>query len=392
MLTVEFNGLRLLKRLSAAVYRKRNVGSAAEHMGQSKVLADDGHHMWVGEGGSGSGMPHTPVMVREVLDCLDPQPGQVYVDMTFGAGGHTKAILAAQPDTVVYAIDRDPAAHNMAQNIAKQYGKSIRPVLGRFSELLYLLSSQNVQENTVDGFLFDVGASSMQFDQGGRGFSLSQDGPLDMRMDGERFGNKQPTAADVVNSLGEDDLYGIIKTYGEEKHARKISSAIVDARNKIPITTTKQLAGVVASALAPPGVFFAHDKLNRAVHPATKTFQALRIFVNDELNELYQGLQAARYFLKPGGRAIVITFHSLEDRVAKRYFQGVNMRQHGRMNIQQRKREGDLLKEEGLPEVEMHGPRKEWTVLTGKVMRPHWAEVMENPRARSAKLRAAIKN
>ncbi|KAJ3593442.1 hypothetical protein NHX12_005777, partial [Muraenolepis orangiensis] len=219
--------------------------------------------------------------------------------MTFGSGGHTKEILNTCSDVTVLALDRDPAAFCLAQQLAARYAGRVRPMLGRFSELL---AQVEVKPGSVDAVLLDAGCSSMQMDRPQRGFSLSRDGPLDMRMDGDRYPN-MPCAADVVNALDQQALAAILLAYGEEKHARKISSAIVEARGVCPITRTQQLASVVA------------DKLERPSHVATKTFQALRIFVNDELNELHAGLRAARTLLRPGGRLCALTFHSLEDRL-----------------------------------------------------------------------------
>ncbi|KAI1890174.1 hypothetical protein AGOR_G00170950 [Albula goreensis] len=260
-------------------------------------------------------------MLQEVLRYLDLQPGQVFLDMTFGAGGHTKAIMNVTPDLTVYALDRDPTAFQLSQQLSREHPDQVRPLLGRFSELTALLAQCGVGPASLDGVLLDAGCSSMQFDSPERGFALSKDGPLDMRMDGNRYPDK-PSAADVLNALNQQALASILSTYGEERHAKKIASAIVEARSIYPVLRTQQLASIVAGAFPTPALHARKDLLNRPAHMATKTFQALRIFVNDELQELYSGLQSAQALLKPGGRLCVITFHSLEDRVVKRFLQG----------------------------------------------------------------------
>nr|XP_046205140.1 probable methyltransferase-like protein 15 isoform X2 [Oncorhynchus gorbuscha] len=191
---------------------------------------------------------HTPVMLKEVLRCLDIQPGQVVLDMTFGGGGHTKAILRASPEVTVVALDRDPTAFSLAQQLAKEHSGRVHPLLGRFSELGALLSRLRLQSGSVDAVLLDAGCSSMQMDCPKRGFSLSKDGPLDMRMDADRYPD-MPCAADVVNALDQQALASILTAYGEERHARKIASAMVEARSVYPITRTQQLASVVAGLL-----------------------------------------------------------------------------------------------------------------------------------------------
>lgn len=268
--------------------------------------------------------PHTPVMLKEVLHYLDVQPGQVVLDMTFGGGGHTKAILNMVPKVTVLALDRDPTAISLAKQLAKEHSGRVKPLLGRFSELETLLSDMNINQGSIDAILLDAGCSSMQMDQAERGFAISKDGPLDMRMDGERYPD-MPCAADVVNTLDQQALASILTAYGEERHARKIASAIVEARRVNPITRTQQLASVVAGSFPSAVVYARKDRLHRPAHVATKTFQALRIFVNDELNELHAGLRAAQAALRPGGRLCIITFHSLEDRLVKRFLQGEDL-------------------------------------------------------------------
>ncbi|TNM91021.1 probable methyltransferase-like protein 15 [Takifugu flavidus] len=327
-------------------------------------------------------VPHTPVMLKEVLHYLDIQQGQVVLDMTFGGGGHTKAILSMVPEVQVLALDRDPTAISLAEKLAKETSGRVTPLLGRFSELEVLLSDLKVKPGSVDAVLLDAGCSSMQMDQAERGFSLSKDGPLDMRMDGDRY-PEMPSAADVVDTLDRQALASILTAYGEERHARKIASAIVEARRISPITRTQQLANVVAGSLPAAVVYARKDRLSRRAHIATKTFQALRIFVNDELNELHAGLRAAREALRPGGRLCVITFHSLEDRLVKRFLRG-----HDLSNLDQQHfspREQGLWKERSAPE------NAHWLPLRRKVITPEKDDVKDNPRGRSAKLRAALR-
>ncbi|KAG7468333.1 hypothetical protein MATL_G00141960 [Megalops atlanticus] len=331
---------------------------------------------------------HTPVMLKEVLHCLGLKPGQVFLDMTFGAGGHTKAILSAVPDVRVYALDRDPVAFHMMRQLSEEHKSQVTPLLGRFSELRDLLSQRGVGPGSLDAVLLDAGCSSMQFDCPERGFSLSKDGPLDMRMDGNRYPD-MPNAADVVNALDQQALASILSTYGEERHAKKIASAIVEARSIYPITRTQQLASIVAGAFSASALYARKDLLQRPAHVATKTFQALRIFVNDELNELYAGLQAAETLLKPGGRLCVLTFHSLEDRVAKRFFQGVDQAVRPCHNIREKIRQRRAQELEEKEDEAVAATR--WAYLQNRVMTPLMEEVQDNPRGRSAKLRVACK-
>ncbi|XP_062417717.1 probable methyltransferase-like protein 15 [Pungitius pungitius] len=331
--------------------------------------------------------PHTPVMLKEVLHYLDVQPGQVVLDLTFGGGGHTKAILNMVHDVTVLALDRDPAAISLALQLAKEHSGRVKPLLGRFSELEALLSNMNIQPGSIDAVLLDAGCSSMQMDQAQRGFALSKDGPLDMRMDGERYPD-MPCAADVVNTLDQQALASILTAYGEERHARKIASAIVEARRVNPITQTQQLASVVAGSFPAAVVHARKDRLQRPAHVATKTFQALRIFVNDELNELHAGLRAARSALTPGGRLCVITFHSLEDRLVKRFLQGEDLSNLDQYHFSPRK-QGAGRKD--LAEGKRDVGSVDWLPLRRKVITPERDNVKDNPRGRSAKLRAVLR-
>ncbi|XP_068947450.1 12S rRNA N4-methylcytidine (m4C) methyltransferase isoform X3 [Petaurus breviceps papuanus] len=188
---------------------------------------------------------HIPVMVNEVINCLAPQQGQNILDMTFGSGGHSRAILQKEVDVTLYVLDRDPTAYAIAQQLSELYPKQIRSLLGQFSQAEAMLMKAGVQPGTVDGVLLDLGCSSMQLDTPERGFSFRKDGPLDMRMDGDRYPD-MPTAADVVNALDQQALASILRTYGEEKYAKKIASAIIQARSIYPITRTQQLASIVA--------------------------------------------------------------------------------------------------------------------------------------------------
>jgi len=242
-------------------------------------------------------------MLPEVLAALEPRAGGIYVDGTFGAGGYSRAILDAA-DCRLVAIDRDPSAVARGHELAAECGERFSIVEGRFGDMDALLADRGV--DAVDGVVLDIGVSSMQLDQAARGFSFRHDGPLDMRM-----GGPGQTAADVVNTLDETDLADLIFRYGEERRSRRIARAIVATREGTPFTRTLQLAEAVAGVVrGEPGQ-----------HPATRTFQALRIHVNDELGELSRGLLAAERLLRPAGRLVVVAFHSLEDRIVKRFLE-----------------------------------------------------------------------
>ncbi|XP_038661998.1 probable methyltransferase-like protein 15 [Scyliorhinus canicula] len=320
---------------------------------------------------------------------LKEAAAKIFLDMTFGAGGHTKMILSQAPDISVFALDRDPVAYGIAEQVSQEYHGRFRPLLGRFSELESLLVASGVATDTFDGVLIDAGCSSMQLDVPLRGFALSKDGPLDMRMDGDRYPD-MPTAADVVNALDQQSLASILRIYGEERHAKKIAAAIAQARSIYPITRTQQLASIVAGALPASAMYARKDLLQRPAHVATKTFQALRIFVNDELNELYRGLRTAHKFLKPQGRLVALTFHSLEDRIVKRVFHSVDLSERPNLNARQKIRQGLRRQEEEEPCHSEQG-NLNWSNIQKKVLTPDLQEVQENPRGRSAKLRAALK-
>ncbi|XP_007461750.1 PREDICTED: probable methyltransferase-like protein 15 [Lipotes vexillifer] len=335
---------------------------------------------------------HIPVMVDEVVRCLAPQKRQFFLDMTFGSGGHTRAILQKESDITLYALDRDPTAYAIAEQLSELYPKQIRAILGQFSQAEALLMKAGVQPGSLDGVLLDIGCSSMQLDAPERGFSLRKDGPLDMRMDGCRYPD-MPTAADVVNALDQQALASILRTYGEEKHAKKIASAIVQARSIYPITRTQQLASIVAGAFPPSATYARKDLLQRSTHIATKTFQAFRIFVNNELNELYTGLKTAQKFLRPGGRLVALSFHSLEDRIIKRFLLGISMTQRFNLSARQKVIQKSQLgsDHENTEGVSIGRAPLMWKVMHKKVLTPDDQDVQNNPRGRSAKLRAAIK-
>lgn len=306
-----------------------------------------------------SDSPHISVLLTEVLDALDLRDGATYVDGTFGAGGYTLAMLG-RAACRVYAIDRDPNAAAAGRALPEAQSGRLILLEGRFGDMDLLLAESGV--NRVDGVALDIGVSSMQLDQAERGFSFAKDGPLDMRM--EQAG---PSAADVVNTYDEAELADIIFRYGEDRQSRRIARAIVAARAEKPFERTLELAGVVAKVV---------KKSGDGIHPATRTFQALRIHVNDELGELERGLAAAEKILAPGGRLAVVTFHSLEDRVVKTFL---------------KQRSGDMpAPSRHLPQA-AGGPAPTFTLLGRKAIAPGEAEVARNPRARSAKLRAAIR-
>ncbi|MGQ7793553.1 16S rRNA (cytosine(1402)-N(4))-methyltransferase RsmH [Faunimonas sp. B44] len=305
--------------------------------------------------GAGGPARHLPVLLPEVLDALAVAPNGRYVDGTFGAGGYSLAIL--DRGGTVLAIDRDPSAIAAGARIRETYANRLILVEGRFSDLDAHAAAQGFAP--ADGVVLDIGVSSMQLDQAERGFSFRKDGPLDMRM-----GQDGPSAADVVNSAEWRDLAAIIGKLGEERHAGRVARAIEAARREAPIETTRQLAEIVERAIGRPGP--------QRIHPATRTFQALRIFVNRELEELARGLAAAEAVLREGGRLVVVTFHSLEDRIVKRF-----MQERSRLN--QGSRHGPLVS----------GPEPSFSLLNRKPVEPGEAEIERNPRARSARLRAA---
>jgi len=298
---------------------------------------------------------HIPVLVRPAVELLAARAGGVYVDATFGAGGYSRALLAAA-DVRVIGIDRDPSAIALGADLVQAAGGRLTLVEGRFSEIEAV--AHGFGFDAVDGVVLDLGVSSMQLDEAERGFSFRHDGPLDMRM-----GREGPTAAEVVGAASERDLAAIIAALGEERRARAVARAIVATRRDAPIRSTRALADIVARVV--------HARPD-AIHPATRTFQALRIFVNDELSELLAGLAGAERLLRPGGRLVIVTFHSLEDSIAKSF-----LAERSRPRAPSRHR----------PDVAQPGAT--FQVLTRRPIVPDEAEIRANPRARSAKLRAA---
>jgi 16S rRNA (cytosine1402-N4)-methyltransferase len=301
---------------------------------------------------------HQPVMLAEVLAALAPRDGGIYLDGTFGAGGYTRGLLTAARCKVI-AIDRDPQAVAGGAALLADYPDRLTVVEGRFSDMEPLAARFGI--TVIDGATLDVGVSSMQLDEAQRGFSFAKTGPLDMRMEGVGL-----SAADVVNRAQADELTHIISILGEERKARAIAQAIVKARNEEPILTTEALVRAIERATG-------KQRPQDRIHPATRTFQALRIYVNQELEELALALSAAERLLKPGGRLAVVTFHSLEDRIVKRFFT---------------ERSGKL------PGSSRHVPAREMASAARftPVFKGHReasaAETAQNPRARSAKLRA----
>ncbi|XP_059156468.1 probable methyltransferase-like protein 15 homolog isoform X2 [Physella acuta] len=328
---------------------------------------------------------HIPVLVKEVLSVLEPKDNQVIVDMTFGAGGHARRLLELAPNARYFACDRDPLGYENAVKLSNEY-RQVVPVMCKFSDVASHLQKAGIKPGMVDSFLFDLGVSSMQLDIADRGFSLSRDGPLDMRMGGHT--EDEVTAADVVNTLDCKELSEVLKKYGEERKCREIAHAIVEARFAGgKLTRTTQLAQVVQNVFH-SGVQRL-DKLARPAHVATKTFQALRIFVNDELNQLHNGLELAGHFLRVGGHCAVISFHSLEDRIVKRHFHDVDLDERGNRSIHDHFRNAELSLDMGL--VQQECLSKPWQPISRKVLEASDSECQRNPRARSAKLRAAIK-
>jgi 16S rRNA (cytosine1402-N4)-methyltransferase len=298
-------------------------------------------------------IPHVPVLLSSILRAVVPVSG-VWIDGTFGAGGYTRGLLEAGAERVI-AVDRDPLAFDMAKGWAARYGTRLVLQRGVFSQM-------DSYAEAVDGVVLDLGVSSMQLDRAERGFSFMKDGPLDMRMSQDG-----PSAADLVNGASAEYLADILFHYGEERASRRIARAILTAREAAPISTTLQLSAIIESCLprAKPG----------QSHPATRSFQALRIAVNDEYRELYQGLMAAERVLKPGGWLAVVTFHSVEDRMVKRFLTA-RAGAGGKAN-------------RFAPEAVEADPA--FTLPTRKAIAPEATEIAANPRARSAKLRVAVR-
>jgi len=305
---------------------------------------------------------HLSVMPDEVIRFLAPKGAGTYLDGTLGGGGHSRLILENAPQATLVGIDRDRAALAAAEKVLAAFGEHFRPVHGDFAGLAGHLTQLGL--TSLDGFILDLGVSSHQLDTRERGFSFQQDAPLDMRMDTSHG----ETAADLLNELSEQELERIIGDYGEERWAKRIAAFIVKARGESPITSTFQLVDIIKGAVP-------KAKWDERIHPATRTFQGLRIAVNHELESLEQGMRAALELLKPGGRGVIISFHSLEDRIVKHIF-----REYA---------EGCTCPRQ-LP-VCACGKQPRVKILTGRPVTATQQETDENPRARSAKLRAVEK-
>jgi 16S rRNA (cytosine1402-N4)-methyltransferase len=304
---------------------------------------------------------HIPVLIGEVLDALEPKARETFIDGTFGAGGYTRAILQAA-DCRVVAFDRDPTAIAGGEGLANQFAPRLTLLHRPFGDMLETV--QEIGLGPVDGIVLDIGVSSMQLDEAERGFSFQTDGPLDMRMSREG-----PSAADVVNGFGEEQIADILYEFGEERRSRAIARAIVRARADKPLTRTRELADLVLRVF--------HGRKEEGRHPATRTFQALRIYVNDELGELERALIAAEKILAPGGRLVVVTFHSLEDRIVKRFLaERSGKADQGSRHLPQRS-------------IQISPPT--FRILNSRPLTPQKGELDVNPRARSARLRAAIR-
>jgi 16S rRNA (cytosine1402-N4)-methyltransferase len=300
------------------------------------------------------------VLLEEMLEALGPRAGETYIDGTFGAGGYSRAIIAAAPCRVL-ALDRDPEAVRDGYPLTVELAPRLTLVHSPFSDMDKIAGSLGFVP--ADGVVLDIGVSSMQLDEAERGFSFQSDGPLDMRMSGTG-----PSAADFVNSADESEIADVIYRFGEEHKSRAIARAIVRARTEKPITRTLELAAIVLRAF--------HGRRPEGKHPATRTFQALRIHVNDELGELERGLAAAERILKPGGRLVVVSFHSLEDRIVKHFLAGRSGR---------------------TPQGSRHLPQTinfsapSFRILNLRPLTPEKGELDVNPRARSSRLRAAVR-
>jgi len=300
---------------------------------------------------------HRPVLLSEVVAALSPRAGGIYVDGTFGAGGYSRAMLDAAACSV-YGIDRDPTAIASGQTMVRQYDGRLTLLEGCYGDMDQLLAERGVE--AVDGIALDLGVSSMQLDQAQRGFSFRFDGPLDMRM-----GSDGISAADIVNTWEEKRIADVIFRYGEERHSRRIARAIVREREREPIATTLRLAEIVRRAIG---------KGDDRIDPATRTFQALRIAVNDELGELERGLEAAQKLLRQNGRLAVVSFHSLEDRIVKDF-----MRERSDAAPNPSRHMPDIGRKVEAP----------FRLVSRRPILPNETETALNSRARSAKLRVA---
>ncbi len=299
---------------------------------------------------------HIPVLLKEVIRELNPSDGGVYIDGTFGGGSYTESILK-KCDSKVVGIDRDEKALEKGLELRNKYSKRLNLIHGCFGNLEQILVNNNIFK--VNGIAIDLGVSSFQLDKAERGFSFSKNGPLDMRM-----GSTTKTAYEIVNTFDQDSLAKIIRRFGEERYANKISKEIVLYRNNKPIFTTEELSQIISNVIR---------NNNSNIHPATRTFQALRIAVNDELEELKKVLLAAERSLLPGGVIVVVSFHSLEDRIVKKFFAN---------------RSGKISTNKYMPIRSEYLPTFK---ISTRMIRPSESEIRVNPRSRSAKLRAAVR-
>jgi 16S rRNA (cytosine1402-N4)-methyltransferase len=315
------------------------------------------------EPGGGPGTPHRPVLLFETVRLLAPERGGLFVDATLGLGGHSEAVLEASDDARVLGIDRDREALRLASERLARFGARFRAVHADFRDVARVMGEAGERE--ASGVLADLGVSSLQFDTPGRGFSFRHDAPLDMRMDAE---GQEETAAELLERLSEEEIARVIYEYGEERRSRRVARRIVERRERgEPVRTTAELAELVARAVG--------HKRGERIHPATRTFQALRIAVNRELEGLGEFVEAAVDLLQPRGRLAVISFHSLEDRIVKRALRRLS----GHCECGPR-----------APVCEC-GARRAVEILTRRPVVPGRRELEENPRARSAKLRACLK-
>lgn len=305
----------------------------------------------------GGPMSHIPVMLNEVVAALFPASGDVIIDGTFGAGGYSTALM--EKGATILGIDQDPNAVASGQALVERYRDQLELVHGRFSDLESIANDREI--TSVDGVVLDIGVSSMQLDQAERGFSFQKDGPLDMRMS-----QRGLSAADVVNFADHSTLTRILGILGEERHAPRISRAIINARDNVHFSNTLQLSNLIEKTIGrKPG-----DK----IHPATRSFQGLRIFVNQELEELAKALFAAERIIKPGGHLVVVSFHSLEDRIVKRFFADRTGKASGSRHLPQ-----------AISKDASFSQEKRGAILASK------SETQANPRSRSAKLRAGTR-
>jgi 16S rRNA (cytosine1402-N4)-methyltransferase len=305
---------------------------------------------------------HIPVLISEVLEALAPKDGETLVDGTFGAGGYTRAILQAANCSVL-ALDRDPNAVRKGATLVAEFGDRLRIVETPFSEIEDVVSAE-LRGQKADGVVLDIGVSSMQLDDADRGFSFQSDGPLDMRMSSSGM-----SAADFINTAEEEEIANVIYTFGEEHRSRAVARAVVKQREKAPFARTLELADVVLRVF--------HGRKVDGRHPATRTFQALRIFVNDELGELANALSAAERVLKPGGRLVVVSFHSLEDRIVKKFLAERSGKTAGASRH--------------LPPESIKLNEPSFRLVNSRPLTPSKGELEVNPRSRSARLRAAIR-